>query len=65
MAAVVSTKLKSIPPHKKRLCPCMWKMLCRWLRILKLWKISAMLMVRNAMVVPSGLLVISQTPASM
>ena len=33
-------------------------------RMLKLWKISAIDKVRNAMVVPSGLVVISQTPAS-
>ena len=37
----------------------------RWMRMLKLWKISARLMVKNAIVVPSALLAISHTPDSM
>lgn len=44
---------------------CSVKMLPRCERMLKLWKISAMLMVTKAMVVPSGLSAISQTPDSM
>ena len=41
--------------------------LLRWERILKLWKISHMLMVRNAMVMPSSdtPLGISKYPTSM
>ena len=40
------------------------KMLFLWLRIFRLWTISAMERVRNAMVIPSGELAISQTPDS-
>ena len=40
------------------------KILPLWERILKLWKISAIDIVKNAMVIPSALFVISQTPAS-
>ena len=40
------------------------KTLLRWERMLKLWKISAMFMVRKAMVTPSALWVISHTPLS-
>lgn len=36
----------------------------RWERIFRLWKISAMDMVRKAMVMPSALSVIAQTPLS-
>ena len=41
-------------PHSTLLWVCSVKMLPRWLRMLKLWKISHMLMVRKAMVMPSG-----------
>lgn len=45
--------------------PLIENRLPRWLRILKLWQISAMLIVKKAIVVPSALFAISQTPDSM
>ena len=52
---VVSTRLPSMAPHSTLLWVCRVKTLLRWLRMLKLWKISHMLMVRKAMVMPSSL----------
>ena len=52
-------------PHRILLWEPSLKTLPRWLRRLKLWKISAMFMVRKAMVMPSALWVISHTPDSM
>ena len=65
MTPVVSTRLSSMAPQ--RILLWLWSLntLPRWERMLKLWKISAMLMVRKAMVMPSALWVISHTPDSM
>ena len=54
-----------IAPHSTLLWLGSENTLLRWERILKLWKISAMLSVRNAIVVPSGEFVTVQTPYSM
>ena len=64
MTAVVEIRLIKAEPHRNLLCPGSVKMLAFWLRMLKLWHISVMLRVRKAMVIPSGLLAISHTPAS-
>ena len=45
-------------------CPFRLNTLLRWARMLKAWNISAMLSVRKAMVMPSGLFTASHTPLS-
>ena len=65
MHSVVSARLAAAAPTSAQLGMRSVKMLARCARILKLWKISAMLRVRNAMVVPSGEFVSVQTPYSM
>ena len=62
---VVATRLPRAAQLRVLLKPLSVSRLPRWERMLKLWKISAMLMVTKAMVVPSALSVIVQTPDSM
>ncbi len=65
--AVVSISEPSIAPHSTLLWLGRENTLLRWERILKLWKISHILMVRKAMVMPSSEmpLGISKYPTSM
>ena len=51
---VVRTREPSIAAQRTRLWPRRVNTLRRWDRMLKLWKISHMLMVKKAMVMPSG-----------
>ena len=51
---VVSTSEPSIAPHSTLLWVGSENTLLRWERILKLWNISHILMVKNAMVMPSS-----------
>ena len=48
------TSTPSIAAQRTRLWPRRVNTLRRWDRMLKLWKISHMLMVKKAMVMPSG-----------
>ena len=54
-AASVSTSERTAAPQRYLFWHLIENTLCRWERMLKLWKISAMLMVRNAIVTPSAL----------
>ena len=63
--AVVSTRLAIAAPFSSALVDFSEISEPRCERMLKLWKISAMLIVRNAIVMPSALSVISQSPDSM
>lgn len=65
MHSVVSARLAPAAPTSAQLGVRSVNRLARCARILKLWKISAMLSVRNAIVVPSGEFVTVQTPYSM
>ena len=64
---VVSTREPSMAAQRTLLWPRRVNTLRRWDRILKLWKISHMLMVKKAMVMPWGETPrgISKHPASM
>ena len=53
-ARVVIRRLPSMAAHRTLLWLWPEKMLRRWKRILKLWNISHMLMVKKAMVMPWG-----------
>ena len=64
MTAVVAAKLAAAARFSSRLWVCRENRLSRWLRRLKQWKISAMDMVRKAMVVPSGEVATSHRPDS-
>ena len=61
---VDSTRLPNMAPHKMKLWEERENTLPLWLLILKEWIISAMLMVRKAIVIPSWLCAISHTPLS-
>ena len=67
MHSVVSARLAAAAPTSVQLGVRSVKMLARCARILKLWKISHILMVRKAMVMPSSEtpLGISKYPTSM
>ena len=64
MTAVVSSSESAIAPQSMTLwlCSCSTDPRCE--RMLKEWKISAMDMVRNAIVMPSGLLTNAHWPDS-
>ena len=64
MTAVVRIRETTIAPNRKLLRVFKAKMEPRRLLMFREWKISTMDRVRNAMVVPSGLLTNSQTPLS-
>ena len=64
MTAVVRIRETTIAPNRKLLRVFKVKMEPRRLLMFREWKISTMDRVRNAMVVPSGLLTNSQTPLS-
>ena len=64
MTAVVARSDSAMAPHRNQFWFFRVNTDPFWERMLKEWKISAMDMVRKAMVVPSGLFTISQTPLS-
>ena len=64
MTAVVRIRETTIAPNRKLLRVFKVKMEPRRLLMFREWKISTIDRVRNAMVVPSGLLTNSQTPLS-
>ena len=53
--ALVSSSASANEPQSHMFCPFLAKMLPCWVRMLKLWKISARFIVKNAMVMPCGL----------
>ena len=64
MTAEVRTSARSIEPHSQKFCFPSVNTECSRERILNEWKISTRESVRNAIVIPSGLAVISHLPAS-